>query len=40
MVQVILRRERYYVSIEEHKSKWTSMTCGVPQGLILATALV
>ncbi len=22
----------YYVSIGEHKSKWTSMTCGVPQG--------
>ncbi len=26
----------YYVSIGEHKSKWTSMTCGVPQGSILA----
>ncbi len=29
----------YYVSIGEHKSKWTSMTCGVPQGLILAPLL-
>ncbi len=26
----------YYVSIGEHKSQWTSMTCGVPQGSILA----
>ncbi len=26
----------YYVSIGEHKSKWTSMTCGVPQASILA----
>ncbi len=24
------------MSIGEHKSKWTSMTCGVPQGSILA----
>ncbi len=29
----------YYVSIGEHKSKWTSMTRGVPQGLILALLL-
>ncbi len=29
----------YYVSIGEHKSKWTSMTCGVPQGSILALLL-
>ncbi len=25
----------YYVSIGEHKSKWTFMTCRVPQGSIL-----
>ncbi len=36
MVQVILRRG-YYVSIGEHT--YTSMTCGVPQGLILAPLL-
>ncbi len=30
----------YYVSIGEHKSKWTSMTCGVPQGSYSCTALV
>ncbi len=29
----------YYVSIGEHKSQWTSMTCGVPQGSILALLL-
>ncbi len=29
----------YYVSIGEHKSKWTSMTCGDPQGSILAPLL-
>ncbi len=29
----------YYVSIGEHKSKWTSMTCGIPQGSILAPLL-
>ncbi len=29
----------YYVSIGEHKSKWTSMTCGVPQGSIVAPLL-
>ncbi len=29
----------YYVSIGEHKSKWTSMTCGVSQGSILAPFL-
>ncbi|KAI2646717.1 RNA-directed DNA polymerase from mobile element jockey [Labeo rohita] len=26
----------YYVSIGEHQSKWTSMTCRVPQCSILA----
>uniref|UniRef100_A0A8C2KTL5 Reverse transcriptase domain-containing protein n=1 Tax=Cyprinus carpio TaxID=7962 RepID=A0A8C2KTL5_CYPCA len=30
---------RGYLSIEEHQSKWTSMTCGVPQGSILASLL-
>ncbi len=29
----------YYVSIGEHKSQWTSMTCRVPQGSILALLL-
>ncbi len=29
----------YYVSIGEHKSKWTSMTCRVPHGSILAQLL-
>ncbi len=29
----------YYVSIGEHRSKWTSMTCGVPQGSILVPLL-
>ncbi len=29
----------YYVSIGEHKSPWTSMTCGVPQGSIVAPLL-
>ncbi|KAL0148175.1 hypothetical protein M9458_056496, partial [Cirrhinus mrigala] len=29
----------YYVSIGEHQSKWTSMTCGVPQGSFLAPLL-
>ncbi len=29
----------YYVSIGEHKSQWTSMTCRVPQGSILAPLL-
>ncbi|KAI2644961.1 RNA-directed DNA polymerase from mobile element jockey [Labeo rohita] len=29
----------YYVSIGEHQSKWMSMTCGVPQGSILAPLL-
>ncbi len=27
------------MSIGEHKSKWMSMTCGVPQGLIIAPLL-
>ncbi len=29
----------YYMSIGEHKSKWMSITCGVPQGSILAPLL-
>ncbi len=29
----------YYVSIGEHESQWTSMTCRVPQGSILAPLL-
>ncbi len=29
----------YYVSIGEHRSNWTAMTCGVPQGSILAPLL-
>ncbi len=29
----------YYVSIGEHKTQWTSMTCAVPQGSILAPLL-
>ncbi len=29
----------YYVNIGEHKSQWTSMNCGVPQGSILAPLL-
>ncbi len=31
-----LKGRGYYVSIGEHKSKWTSMTCGVLQGSIIA----
>ncbi len=27
------------MSIGEHKSKWTSLTCGVPQGSIIALLL-
>lgn len=34
-----LEGKGYYVSIGEHKSKWTSMTCGVPQGSILVPLL-
>ncbi len=30
----------YYVSIGEHKSKWTSITCGVPQGSIIALYII
>ncbi len=29
----------FYVSIGDHKSQWTSMTCGVPQGSIPAPLL-
>ncbi len=29
----------YYVSIGEHKSQWTSMTCGVPQSSICGQLL-
>ncbi len=29
----------YYVNIGKHKSKWTFMTCGVPQGTIIAPLL-
>ncbi len=39
MVQVILEGRGYYVSIGELKSQWTSMTCRVPQGSILAPLL-
>ncbi len=39
IVQIILKRERLLYSIGEHKSKWTSMTCGVSQGSILAPLL-
>ncbi len=30
----------YYASIGEHKSKWTSITCGVPQGSIIAPYII
>jgi len=34
-----LEGKGYYMSIGDHKSEWTSMTCGDPQGSILAPLL-
>ncbi len=37
--RIYLEERGYYVSLGKHKSQWTSMTCGVPQGSIIAPLL-